>query len=152
MKPGSPQSTSLVFTEFTSSFLAVEISSKYLFQSWKLSFGPFLHPQIENFALLILFFDFYLETFLNAMPVSVVESPPLAEITPACLNHLSDWLSLMVFPSAALSPNLEKRANLFLSTATSATIYMNTNNLWRQNLNWEQFVISVSALLTLLER
>ena len=70
-----------------------------------------------------------METFLNAMPVSVVESPPLAEKTPACLNHLSDWLSLIVFPSAALSPNLEKRANLVLSTATSAMIYINTNEV-----------------------
>ena len=69
---------------------------------------------------------FYFETFLKAMPVSVVESP-LAEMTPACLNHLSDWLSLMVDPSAALSPNLEKLTNLLFSTAASAMIYINNH-------------------------
>ena len=51
VKPGSPQSTSLVLTEFTSSFLLVAISSKYLFQSWKLSFAAFLHPEKEDFLL-----------------------------------------------------------------------------------------------------
>ena len=60
------------------------------------------------------------------MPVSVVESP-LADMTPACLNHLSDWLSLMVDPSAALSPNLEKLTNLLFSTAASAMIYINNH-------------------------
>ena len=62
------------------------------------------------------------DIFLNAIPVSVVESPPLAAMTPACLNHLSDWLSLMLLPSAALSPNFAKETNLLFSTAVSAMI------------------------------
>ena len=62
------------------------------------------------------------EIFLNAIPVSVVDTPPLAPITPACLNHLSDWLSLMLLPSAALSPNFAKETNLLFSTAVSAMI------------------------------
>ena len=90
MKPGSPQPTSRVFIVFTSTFLLVAISSRYLFQSAKLSRGAFLKindlhcvnevKKITNF-----------ETFLKAMPVSVVDMAPLpGPITPACLNHLSD--------------------------------------------------------------
>ena len=60
----------------------------------------------------------YFETFLNAIPVSVVETP-LVWMTPACLNHLSDWLSLMVEPSADLSPNLENSLNFSFSCALS---------------------------------
>ena len=43
----------------------------------------------------------HLLIFLNAMPVSVVVSfPVLPSISLACLNHLSDCESLIVFPSA----------------------------------------------------
>ena len=38
-----------------------------------------------------------------------------------CLNHLSDWLSLMVSPSDALSPNFEKRTNWHFRSALSGT-------------------------------
>ena len=167
MKPGSPQPTSRVFIVFTSTFLLVAISSRYLFQSAKLSRGAFLKihdlhcvnevKKITNF-----------ETFLKAMPVSVVDMAPLpGPITPACLNHLSDcrerfvgrnfkhflvhymkqirmigtssskyfqsddnpWVSLMVAPSALLSPNLAKSTNLVLSSAASA---MSAVSVWRE--------------------
>ena len=43
----------------------------------------------------------HLLIFLNAMPVSVVVSlPVLPSISLACLNHLSDCDSFIVFPSA----------------------------------------------------
>ena len=152
VKPGSPQSTSFVLTADTSSFLVFAISSRYLFQSWKLSFGAFLKWELWWSSSLKIFSrswnifrgiskrktfsynqdnnitDF--EIFLNAIPVSVVETPPLAEITPACLNHLSDWLSLMVLPSAALSPNFAKETNLLFSTAVSAMISVHKTALF----------------------
>ena len=64
----------------------------------------------------------HLATFLKAIPVSVVVMP-FAWITPACLNHLSDWLSLMLDPSADLSPNWENRRNWALSCALSKKNY-----------------------------
>jgi len=85
---GGPHSTSFVLITLTSFFLVADISSKYLHQEGKLSLGAFF------------------ETFRNEMPVSVVEMP-LGLMIPACLNHLSDWLSLIVEPSEDLSPNLE---------------------------------------------
>jgi hypothetical protein len=40
-----------------------------------------------------------LATFLKAIPVSVVDKL-FPSMMWACLNHLSDWLSLIEFPSA----------------------------------------------------
>ena len=45
--PGEPQSTSFPFTSFTLSFLDVAISSRYLFQSTKLSLGLLLARYIS---------------------------------------------------------------------------------------------------------
>ena len=60
----------------------------------------------------------YLEIFLNAILVSVLEIP-FGLIKPACLNHLSDWLSFIVEPSEDLSPNLEKSEKWVLKRALS---------------------------------
>ena len=88
---------------------------------WKYSHagGIFL---LSHMIIMIIIYYTDFEIFLNAIPVSVVDTPPLAEMTPACLNHLSDWLSLMALPSAALSPNFAKETNLLFSTAVSAMI------------------------------
>ena len=45
----------------------------------------------------------YFEIFLNTIPVSVLEMV-LGLKSPACLNHLSDWLSFIVVPSLAYRP------------------------------------------------
>ena len=52
------------------------------------------------------------------MPVSVVDTF-LGCMTFACLNHLSDWDNLMVFPSADLSPNLANASNCSFKAALS---------------------------------
>ena len=48
--------------------------------------------------------------FLKAMAVSVVVTFQ-PSITLACLNHLSDWVSVIWLPSEPDSPNLEKTSN-----------------------------------------
>ena len=48
--------------------------------------------------------------FLKAIAVSVVVTFQ-PSITLACLNHLSDWVSVIWLPSEPDSPNLEKTSN-----------------------------------------
>ena len=56
----------VTFTVLTSSFLLVDISFKYLFQSLKLSLGAFLKVKYVTLILILLFFKIF-SLFLNML-------------------------------------------------------------------------------------
>ena len=94
-------------------------SKRQQFQTcWKIMLWNWNSLSLHIWSDLVNFLS-YLEIFLKAIPVSVVDSF-FGSMTLACLNHLSDWDNLIVFPSADLSPNLANASNCsfnaFLST------------------------------------
>nr|CAI5840722.1 unnamed protein product [Callosobruchus analis] len=68
-------------------------------------------------------------SFPKEMAVSVVVS--LLSKMAACLNHLSIWVRVMVFPSALVSPNLANRTNWSSSDPPPAAMVL--MSMWRDD-------------------
>ncbi len=83
--------------------LFLAISSRYFVHSTKDSLGAFLLTFLKAIpvSVVVTFFPSITLSSKNNYGFAKKDFKNLNSLTFACLNHLSDWLSLMVFPSAA---------------------------------------------------